>query len=156
MNGSILGRLLLAGVMAFLLEACATASGGHIPPAAFEFHEHIANDAAEPGGWKVAQVNILLARVSESRPLQAWCDVEIGIPIRNWERSMTDAFAQTKSAEASDAAAQRVLASGETLSAIACRLFREELRRLLAAAIEGVRVTKFLTPGIKPKSFPED
>ncbi len=156
MQGRVLGRLLLAGAMALLLEACATASGGHIPPSAFEFHEVVSKEGREAGGWKIAQVNILLARVSRLRPLNTWCDVEVGIPITNWERSISDSLAQTQAAEASDEAAQIVLRGSVTFSAIACREFRNETRRLLDVSIKGVRVTKFMTLGIKPKSFPED
>ncbi|QRN99794.1 hypothetical protein JRI60_12570 [Archangium violaceum] len=142
--------------MALLLDACATASGGHIPPSAFEFHEIVSNEGPLPGGWKVAQVNILLARVSRYKPLQAWCDLEIGIPLENWKRSLTDSLAQRKSAQASDAAAQLVLRGNETVSVLACNQFRDETRRLLERSLFGVRVTKFLTLGIEPKSFPED
>jgi hypothetical protein len=148
--------LLLLGAMALLLEACATVAGGHIPPSAFEFHEIVSRKGQEPGGWKVAQVNILLSRVSQGRPLNAWCDVEVGIPIENWERGITDSFAQMKAAEAADEAAQFVLRGSETFSAVACEQFRVETRRLLGKSIKGVRVTKFRTSGIEPKSFPDE
>jgi hypothetical protein len=151
-----LGRLLLWGTMVLLLEACATVAGGHIPPSAFEFHEIVSQEGPEPGGWKIAQVNILLSRVSQRKPLRVWCDVEIGIPLENWKRSVTDTFAQRKASTAADAAAQFVLRGNETISAIACRDFRQEILRLLAASIHGVRVTKFMTSGIEPTSFPDE
>ncbi|WNG34604.1 hypothetical protein F0U61_13850 [Archangium violaceum] len=81
--------LLLLGAMMLLLDACATVSGGHIPPSAFEFHDVVSEQGPEPGGWKIAQVNILLSRVSRHRPLHAWCDVEVGVPIINWKRSVS-------------------------------------------------------------------
>ena len=152
----VLGRLLLLGTMALLLDACAIAAGGRIPPATFEFHEIVSKEGRDAGGWKVAQTNILLSRVSRSRPLNAWCDVEIGIPIANWERAISDSLAQTKAAEASDEAAQVVLRGSEIISAVACQRFREGTRRVLGRSIKGVRVTKFMTAGIEPKSFPED
>lgn len=110
----------------------------------------------EAGGWKIAKVNILLSRVSQRRPLQAWCDVEVGVPIINWERAIPNATAQSCSAEAADAAAQMVLRGPETVSALACIQFRDEMLVLLSEPLKGVRVTKFLTAGIEPKSFPED
>ncbi len=58
MRGRLM-RLLLLGVMTLLLEACATVSGGHIPPSAFEFHDFVSEPGPEPGGWKIAQVEML-------------------------------------------------------------------------------------------------
>lgn len=150
------GRLLLLGTMVFLLDACATLSGGHIPPSTFEFHVIVSEPGPEPGGWKVAQVNILLARVSRRRPLDAWCDVEIGVPLANWKRSVTDSFAQKKASMAADAAAQLVLGGPETVTALACQQFRDEMLRLLRMSLPGVKVTKFATRGIEPKTFPDD
>lgn len=156
MHGRVLGRLLLAGAMVLFLEACATASGGRIPPSAFEFHEIVSNEEAGAGGWKVAQVNILLARISQYRPLHAWCDVEVGVPLANKKRSISNTVAQKRSAEAADEAAQLVLLGNETISAIACKQFRDEMLVLLRGPIKGVKVTKFMTQGIEPRSFPED
>jgi hypothetical protein len=150
------GRLLLLGTMVLLLDACATLSGGHIPPSAFEFHDFVSEAGPEPGGWKIAQVNILVARASRRRPLQAWCDVEVGVPIINKKRSISDAVAQQKASEAADAAAQVVLSGPETVSALACQQFRAEMLRLLRMSINGATVTKFVRQGIEPKSFPDD
>ncbi len=149
-------RLFLLGTMTFLLEACATVSGGRIPPSAFEFHDIVSEPGPEAGGWKIAQVNILLSRVSRSRPLQAWCDVEVGVPIINWKRSISNAVAQGRSSEAADAAAQMVLRGPETVSALACQQFRGEMLRFLVRSINGATVTKFVRQGIEPTSFPED
>ncbi|HYO57208.1 hypothetical protein [Archangium sp.] len=149
-------RLLLLGAMALLLAACATVSGGHIPPSAFEFHDFVSEQGPEPGGWKIAQVNILLSRVSRRRPLQTWCDVEVGVPIINWKRSISNVVAQKRASEAADAAAQMVLRGPETVSVLACQQFREEMLRLLKKSLDGVKVTKFYTQGLEPKSFPDD
>lgn len=97
-------RLLLLGGLSLLLEACAAVSGGHVPPSAFEFHEVVSKEGQEAGGWKVAQVYILLSRVSRRRPLQAWCDIKVGIPIKSDRRSVPSATAQRKCAEAADEA----------------------------------------------------
>jgi hypothetical protein len=142
--------------MALCLEACATASGGRIPPSAFEFHEIVSNEGPTPGGWKVAQVNILLARISQYRPLHAWCDVEVGVPLTNKKRTISNTVAQKRSADAADKAAQLVLLGNETISAIACIQFRNEMLVLLRKSVKGVKVTKFMTQGIEPRSFPED
>ncbi|WP_257459711.1 hypothetical protein [Archangium lipolyticum] len=104
----------------------------------------------------MAQVNILLARISEYRPLQAWCDVEVGVPITNKKRSISNTVAQKRSSEAADEAAQVILLGNETISALACKHFREEMLRVLLVSIKGATVTKFITQGIEPKSFPED
>jgi hypothetical protein len=149
-------RVLLLLAMALLLEGCATLSGGRIPPSAFEFHDVVSEQGPEAGGWKIAKVNILLCRVSRRRPLETWCDVEVGVPIINKKRPISNATAQRKSAEAADAAAHMVLRGPETVSALACKQFRDEMLKLLGASLDGVRVTKFLTEGIEPKSFPED
>ncbi len=151
-----LRALWLGGTALLLLQACATLSGGHIPPSAFEFHRIVAKEGAAPGGWKVAQVNILLARASQRRPLYAWCDVEIGVPVENWQRAVPDVVAQEKSAEAADRASQIVLRENETVSVLACQRFRQEMTRMLSASFKGVRVTKFITPGIEPKTFPDE
>jgi hypothetical protein len=156
MKRGLLVRPLLLGAMALLLDACATISGGHIPPSAFEFQEIVVEKGREAGGWKIAQVNILLSRASRRRPLQAWCDVEVGVPIINRKRSISNTVAQMRSSEAADAAAQMVLRGKETVTALACQQFRDEMLRLLEKSINGVRVTKFITRGIEPKSFPDD
>ncbi|WNG45053.1 hypothetical protein F0U60_13790 [Archangium minus] len=149
-------HLLLLGAMILLLDACATVSGGHIPPSAFDFHDFVSEQGPEPGGWKIAQVNILLSRVSRSRPLQAWCDVEVGVPVINSRRTISNVVAQRRASAAADAAAQMVLRGAETVSALACQQFRNEMLRLLVESINGATVTKFVRQGIEPKSFPED
>ncbi|KFA93601.1 hypothetical protein Q664_08390 [Archangium violaceum Cb vi76] len=153
---SLLVRAFLLGTMALLLEACATVSGGSIPPSAFEFHDIVPEQGPEAGGWKVAQVNILLSRISRRRPLQAWCDVEVGVPRITGKRPISTETAQRRSAESANGAARMVLLGNETVSAMACKQFRDEMRLLLREHIGGVRVTKFMTPGLEPKSFPDD
>jgi hypothetical protein len=82
--------------------------------------------------------------------------VEVGVPVANWDRAVPDVFAQEKSSEAADKASQIVLRENETVSAVACQRFRHEMLRTLDKSIEGVRVTKFITQGIAPKTFPDD
>lgn len=136
--------------------ACTTFSGGHIPPSAFEFHDIVAHDGKGPGGWKVAQVNILLSRASHRRPLYAWCDVEVGVPFADKRRSISTPVAQQRASGAADESARLVLLGRETVTAVACEHFRSGMWRLLNESIKGVKVTKFATPGIKPSSFPEE
>lgn len=149
-------RRILVMLAALPLGACTTFSGGHIPPSAFEFHDIVSHDGKGPGGWKVAQVNILLARASQRRPLYAWCDVEVGVPFANKKRSISNTAAQQRASGAADESARGVLLGYETVSAVACEHFRLGMSRHLNESIKGVRVTKFATSGITPKSFPED
>ncbi|HYO57212.1 hypothetical protein [Archangium sp.] len=101
-------------------------------------------------------MNILLSRASQRRPLYAWCDVEIGVPIVSGKRAISNETAQRRASQAADEAARVVLLGNETVSAIACNNFRQGMWRLLEMSISGVRVTKFQTPDIEPKSFPDD
>jgi hypothetical protein len=148
--------LLMAMAMALSLEGCVTLSGGHIPPSAFKFQDFVSEPGPGPGGWKIAQVNILLERVSQRRPLHAWCDVEVGVPIINWKRPIPNATAQRRASEAADASAQVVLSGPETVSALACIQFRDEMLKLLEVSVPGSTVTKFIRKGIEPTTFPED
>jgi hypothetical protein len=70
--------------------------------------------------------------------------------------SISNSLGQRKAAEAADQAAQLVLRGDATVTAIACEQLRREMRRVLGQSILGVRVTKFQTPGITPRSFPDD
>jgi len=106
-----------------------------------------------PSGWKVAQVRVLLGRLSPLLPEAAYCDVEIGVPEMTHLGVVTDSFAQIEAAEAADVAARRIL-SRRLPTAILCREFRRELQLLLAASIPGVRVTGFITPGAEYRTFP--
>ncbi|MDC0714150.1 hypothetical protein POL68_37135 [Stigmatella sp. ncwal1] len=88
--GLTLGFLLLT----LELTACTTVVMGGIPPATFEFHTVIATRGAKPGGWKVAQVVILLGRISETNPRGIWCDIEIGVPQIHYLGPVLDAEAR--------------------------------------------------------------
>ncbi|WP_152622565.1 hypothetical protein [Archangium violaceum] len=155
MSRNVWTRILVV-LAALPLGACTTFSGGHIPPSAFEFHDIVSHEGKGPGGWKVAQVNILLSRASQRRPLYAWCDVEVGVPFANKQRSISNTVAQQRASGAADESARVVLLGHETVTAIACEHFRLGMSRRLNESIKGVKVTKFATLGIKPRSFPED
>ena len=129
------------------------AIGGKIPPAAFQFHEIVPQHGSEGGGWKVAQTTITLTRISQSQPLQALCDVEIGVPRVTRNGLIPDVVAQEAAAMAADQAARFALGRRPATSAELCGLFVEELRRLLTLQLPGVRVRRFVETGIPQTKF---
>jgi hypothetical protein len=92
----------------FVLAAC-TIVGGGIPPSQFHFVRVVAPRGAGEGGWKVAQVAILLNRVSPMFPVSAICEVEVQVPEINYLGPVPDELAQVRAAEAANAAARIVL-----------------------------------------------
>lgn len=152
------GRFLCRGVLwclsVMLLQGCAVSLGGHIPPETFQFHGVVPYTPPGTGGWKVAQVEILLGRISRRNPREVWCDIEVGVPEVNWKGRVHDADAQDACALASDKAARFVLRQREITSAALCAAYRTRMRELLEEPIPGVDVTKFKTPGIRPERFP--
>jgi hypothetical protein len=148
-------RTIALVVVCLWLGACATMIMGGIPPSAFEFHSTVPIGEWQPGGWKVAQVIILLGRASASGPRAVWCDVEVGIPQVNYLGPVLDAEAQGVCAAASDHASRVVLQQRLEVSALICKRFQEEMEALIGKSIPGVRVTKIQTPGFQPKRFPD-
>ncbi len=145
--------LLMAG--ALFLGACATIVMGGIPPGSFEFHPTVFIGKAHPGGWKVAQVIIMLGSSSVSGPRGVWCDIEVGTPQVNYLGPVLDEMAQGVCAAAADQAARTVLRQGLGISALICKRFQEEMETIISRSIPGVRVTKIQTPGLQPKRFPD-
>jgi hypothetical protein len=137
------------------LGACATIVTGGISPSAFEFHPTVPTGGWQLGGWKVAQVIILLGSASPSGPRAVWCDIEVGIPQVNFLGPVLDAEAQVACAAASDQASRVVLQQGLEVSALICQRFQAEMEDLISQSIPGVRVTKIQTPGFQPKRFPD-
>ncbi len=74
------GLVLFLALLGLALLACV---GGHIPPSMFEFENVVPYAPPGPGGWKAAQVLILLSRISPVFPQAATCDIEVGVPERN-------------------------------------------------------------------------
>jgi hypothetical protein len=147
-------RVLLSVLLCWLGCGCAAGMAGTIPPAAFQFHKVVPRDDPEAGGWKVAQTTITLTRVSRTHPLQANCDVEIGVPMASEQGgAVPDVVAQDAAAVAADQAARLALRRRPATSAELCDLFLAELRRLLREALPGVRVRRFVEPGIPRTKF---
>ncbi|MDY7232966.1 hypothetical protein [Hyalangium rubrum] len=134
-----------------LLVGCA--SWGTIPPTTFQFYNVVPYKAPGEGGWKVAQVRILLTRVSRTQPLQAWCDVEIGLPEVNHQGRVANVAAQELAAFAADEAARFALQQRVATSAALCDAFRLKMGSLLARDIPGAKVNKFMEQGIPQTTF---
>ena len=71
-----LRRIIIAAIV---LATLSTACGGpvvfgHIPPTTFQFTTTIDLRDDEPGGWQIAQVVVLLGRLSNFFPRAAICE----------------------------------------------------------------------------------
>jgi len=148
--------LLWLAVFSAVQLAC---EGGHIPPSTFQFTTIVSHTGEGTGGWKVAQVSILLGRLSKVFPQAAVCDIEVGVPVRNKNGLVWDALAQEAAARASDEAARLVLRERIPV-ALACDQFRKHMGRILGdsefGTIPGARVSGFLTSGVPRTTFPEN
>ena len=153
MPGHAWSRGLLSCLTVILLQGCG-AVFGHIPPEAFQFHEVVPYTPPGEGGWKVAQVNILLGRISRKWPQGAWCDVEVGVPAVNWRGLVHDEDAQEACAEASDKASRFALRRRMATVAALCEAYRTKMREFLKKSLPGAEVTRFQTQGITPEKFP--
>ncbi|HZI12551.1 MAG TPA: hypothetical protein VE153_19365 [Myxococcus sp.] len=149
--------LLLLATSSAVQVACATPSAvtGSIPPSAFQFSSVVPLNGKKQGGWKAAQVTILLGRLSSVAPEATWCDIEVGVPEANRKGPVTDAYARVESSVAATSAAREVLI--EPLpTAILCDSFRGAMKRALDVPIPGCRVTGFLTAGLPRTRYPEE
>lgn len=131
--------------------------GGHIPPSMFQFESIVPYTPPEGGGWKAAQVLILLHRISSVFPQSATCDIEVGVPERHANTWVTNADAQAAAAEAADRAARIVLRQ-RVPTALACKQFREHMERLMQSSVSvpipGARVSGFKRVLSSRKTFP--
>lgn len=148
-------KKLLATTTLYLLVVLATACTsyviGEIPPSQFEFKSVVANqEKGEAGGWRAAQVMISLGR----RTGVVVCQVEVGVPGRNFAGGITVDIAQRAAASAANHAARVALGAGAGFSATLCRRFIEEMNAHLARAIPGSRVTPFTIEGLEPTTWP--
>jgi len=148
-------RTLTLLAVSLWLGACATVVTGGIPPTSFEFHPTVPIGGGPPGGWRVAQVVILLGSVSSPGPRAVWCDIEVGLPQVTHLGPVLEEQAQVACAAAADQASRVVLQQRLEVSALICKRFQEEMEAILSKSIPGVRVTKIQTPGIRPKRFPD-
>lgn len=55
-------------VVAWLAGCGSHGVQGHIPPSTFKFTTVVPYDGESTGGWKIAQVMVLLARISAALP----------------------------------------------------------------------------------------
>ncbi len=154
LNRASLLLLLMAGT---LHVACATAPvvTGSIPPSAFQFANVVPHTGKKPGGWKAAQVTLLLGRLSSVAPEAAWCDIEVGMPEVGRLGPIPNAYARIESSVAATAAAREVLLE-HLPTALLCDNFRGTMKRKLDVPIPGCRVTSWLTAGLLRTSYPED
>lgn len=153
---SFTGRsvLLLLAILGAAQLACV---GGHIPPSMFEFTNVVPYTGPREGGWKVAQVLVLLGKISPRFSSTATCDIEVGVPERNVRGWVLDEVAQVEVARAADKAARIVLREHQP-TALACIKFRQHMQSILthpkSGAIPGTTVTGFQTVGVHRKTFP--
>lgn len=119
---------------------------GAVPPSTFQFTTVVTRDE-EPSGWQVAQVVVLLGRLSLMFPRAAMCYVEVGVPLIHHAGPVTVEEAQFKSAAAADAAAHKILKQHEKPTSTICDLFRKTMGKQLGhpryGTIPGAKVTGF-------------
>lgn len=149
-------------ITAILLGILSTACGppvvlGNIPPSTFHFTTTIPNKDGHPGGWQIAQVLVLLGRLSNFFPRAAVCQVEVGVPVVNADGFVAVEYAQIASAAAADNAAREIMSKREIPTAPACALFRETMLKWLRppdGPIRGAKVNRFTKSNLPRKSFP--
>jgi hypothetical protein len=143
--------------LALLASAWLACVGGHIPPSTFQFEKVVSYTPPDGGGWKAAQVLILLSKISNAFPQSATCDIEVGVPERNLDGWVTNEDAQVAAAEAADRAARIVLRQ-RLMTAVACEQFRQHMQRLMrtevSKPIRGAQVTKFNRELVSRKTYP--
>jgi hypothetical protein len=145
---------LFLAVLGLIQLACV---GGHIPPSIIQFQNVVPYTPPDEGGWKVAQVLILLNRISPVFPESATCDIEVGVPERNLKGWVLDEVAQVEVAKAADEAARIVLRE-RLPTALACAQFRKHLQGILThpefGTLPGARVTGFQRQDVPRATFP--
>ena len=148
------GVLLLLAILGAAQLACV---GGHIPPSMFQFQNVVPYTPPGTGGWKVAQVLVLMGKISPSFPSTAVCEIEVGVPEKNVKGWVTNESAQVEAAKAADEAARIVLREHQP-TALACIKFREHMQSILSdlnfGPIPGAKVTGFRAVGVPRTTFP--
>ncbi len=131
---------------------------GNIPPGTFEFATVLPYDGDGPGGWQVAQVVVLVGRLSAMYPRTAICEVEVGLPIVNRQQGFISVeMAQEASATAADEAARKVLGEPRKPTGSACESFRRAMKESLRRLVRGATVGRFRDwPGksVPRRTFP--
>lgn len=150
-------------VVAMLLLTAATACGnpvvlGYIPPSTFQFTTVVELSDDEPGGWQIAQLLVLLGRLSAMFPRAAVCQVEVGVPIVNGDIGFISVeFAQHASAAAADTAARDLMEKREIPTISACKAFVETMQKRLRppdGPIRGAKVNRFTRHDLPRRTFP--
>ena len=153
-SGAVRVLVLCLAVLGAAQLACA---GGHIPPSTFQFTNIVPYTGPGPGGWKVAQVTVMLSRISRTFPQSAICEIEVGVPEVNIKGPVTDAFAQVEAAKAADKAA-RIVFRKRLPTALLCEQFKQHMERILTdptlGTIPGAKITGFRETGVPKKTFP--
>jgi hypothetical protein len=127
---------------------------GNIPPSTFQFVNIVPHDEKGAGGWKVAQVVILLGRLSPHYPETTTCDVEVGVPEETSKGLISDAKAQKVAAAAADTAAREILAE-RLPTGQACMQFRKAMElKMNRGGVPGAKVSGFLRTGVPQRTFP--
>jgi len=148
------GFVLFLAVLGAAQLACV---GGHIPPSTFEFENIVPYTPPDGGGWKAAQVLILLYKISPAFPQSATCDIEVGVPERQGNMWVPDEAAQAAAAQAADQAARIVLRE-RLPTALACDQFRKHMQHIIrnsvTAPILRAQVTGFQRELVSRKTFP--
>lgn len=152
------------GLLFVLLSVQAACMGdrvvfGNIPPSTFKFTTVIEENGLEPGGWQVAQVVVLLGRLSTMFPRAATCDVEVGMPLVNHLGYVSVEHARLESALSADRAARKLLKARERPTASICLLFRTTMEKYLRdprfSNIPGAKVSRFSNQWVVPReTFP--
>jgi len=125
------------------LQACvSTPEWEPIAPSEFHFVPIVPPKGPGPGGWKVARLLITLARQEGHTFKPVICRVQVEVPEFNFRGPVTDEYAQSCAATASDQAAERVLRQS-FLSAELCKRYHLEMERLLRELVPGARVKDF-------------
>jgi hypothetical protein len=156
--GRSVARMLLA-VAGVLLTACADPIVfGSIPSSTFHFVNVVPQRGRKAGGWKVAQVVILLGRLSPMYSETAFCDVEVGVPEVTELKPIETTAAQKAASTAADEAARYILKQ-RLPTAVACNELRTKMESIMKDpahenVIPGARVTPFLTQGVLRTTFP--
>jgi hypothetical protein len=151
---TVRGALLALAVLCASQWAC---SGGHVPPSTFQFTNVVPYTPPGPGGWKVAQVVVLLSRISTIFPQNAVCEIEVGVPEVNRKGPVPDEFAQAAAARAADEAARIVFRERQP-TALLCDQFKKHMQAVMSdpdfGSVPGATVTAFRTPGVPRTKFP--
>jgi hypothetical protein len=123
----------------------------------FPDSDSLPHRGVKAGGWKVAQVVILLGRLSPQYSESAFCDIEVGVPEVTELKPIETTAAQQAAAMAADKAARHILKQ-RLPTAVACGELRTKMERIMQdpkqGDIPGARVTSFLTEGVPRMTFP--